>query len=179
MKLDDTHPDYFTDSDNDNQNSSPDTARKITFEGSPVEGDATGSDKPGTNPSVHRNHRMRKVLAWVILVALLALGVFVWMRYYNPFVVEARMKCYVLAVEKRGLIFKTYEVDVVSEAALTDTARIYSKEEDLSVPSEELASELMKTQGTGRPVVLQYKTYNGALPWRGASKSVVTAIISE
>lgn len=178
MKLDDTHEDYFL-ADGD------DSARQgktITFDGDTGAGNANSSAtsseqtencvKPVSTPK----HKVWKWLAGLILVALLVLGMWIWLHFYNPYVSDARMRCYVVNVEKRGVLFKTFEADVVTEQSLTDTARVYSKETTVSVPDVELAKELQHLQGTGRLVTLNYETFNGVLPWRGASRTVITSI---
>lgn len=175
MKLDDTHEDYFL----ADEDSSENMGKTITFEGENPGFDTnegTAGAQPSDNVKTEHRHRFWKWIAGVVLVALVVLGVWIWLHFYNPYVSDARMRCYVVNVEKRGVLFKTFEADVVTEQSLTDTARVYSKETTVSVPDAELAKELQQVQGTGRPVTLNYEIFNGVLPWRGASRTVITSI---
>lgn len=166
MLIDDNKPDYFTD-DGTPQEEAPFQARPtITFS---CDDDAAAAPKS-------RRSRFRRIVGWTLLCAVVILGVAFWIRYLNPYATDCHLKGYVTAVEKRGLLFKTYEVDIVSEAALTDTARIYSHNLSFSIADPAVVSSLQRMQGTGRPVSIRYKKYFGTLPWRGASKFVLDQV---
>lgn len=179
MILDDDKPDYFLDSEDRATPSgapAPQSAKPgdtIDF-GSPST-PAENADA-GHGDVTPRHGRMRKVLAWTVFVGAVILGGVFYLRYCTPYVTDARLKCYVVNVEKRGLIFKTYEADVVSESAVTDTARLYSRDYSFSIDDDAVASKLQQMQGTGRPVIIGYEKYYGTLPWRGASKSVAVSV---
>lgn len=133
------------------------------------------SDNPGDS-STRRRGRFRRVILWTVAIVAVLLAVTVYIRYFNPYVTDSRVTGYVTNVERRGIIFKTYEGEMISEASLTDTTRIYSRDFLFSVDDPLLARELQKYQGTGRPLTLVCKKYYGTLPWRGASRNVVTAV---
>lgn len=123
-----------------------------------------------------RKRRMR-VWVWCVLAILaVALGVALWLRYFNPYVMDAKVAGYVTNVERRGILFKTYEGEMISEASLVDTTKIYQRDFMFSVENTSLARRLQSLQSTGRPVRLTYKRYYAPVPWRGASTVVVTAI---
>ena len=65
---------------------------------------------------------------------------------------------------------------MISQSQLTDTTRVYSRDFYFSIPDDSLARVIQSYEGTGRPVTLTCKRYFGTLPWRGASKIVVTSI---
>lgn len=180
MKLDDTHPDYFvddgTDADATTRPAQEEAPRTISFADSTS---ADGARQPADTaqpaaPQRPARRRWKRFLWWTAAILIVVLGVAVYFRYFSPYIEDGRMKCYVINVEKRGMVFKTYEADVVSEQALTDTVRLYSRDISFSVPDERLARELQNVQGTGRMVTVTYETYNATVPWRGASKSVIT-----
>lgn len=172
MKLDDTHPDYFVNDSDPNTDAAD--KKTIQFTDADTASDSNSAGDRPAEPAKPRHSRWRRFLAWLIAAVVVILGVAIWLRYYNPYVSDARMKCYVISVEKRGLVFKTYEADVVSENALTDTVRLYSRDMSFSIDDDALARRLQQMQGSGRPVEITYRTYNATLPWRGASKSVIT-----
>ncbi len=167
MKLDDTHPDYFIDESEEPR----EDGRTIKFNA-----DGGEDSAPAAAPAdVVRPHARRwKWIAIVVIVLIAVASGLIWFQYYNPYVEDARMKCYVVNVEKRGVLFKTFEADVLTEKSLTDSTRVYSNSISVSVPDAVLARKLQDLQGTGKLVELNYETYKGVVPWRGASKTVIT-----
>lgn len=162
MFLDDNNPDYFTaDSVPADESVQPERPT-ISFDGNEA-------------PRKRRSMWKRR-LAWLIVACAVVLGVIFWLRYVSPYATDCRVKGYVTNVEKRGLVFKTYEADVVSEQALTDTTRVYSHNLSFSVENPAIVKRLQAMQGTGVPVQIVYKKYYGTLPWRGASKYVIEQI---
>ena len=162
MFLDDDKPDYFI-ADNSTADEEEQAGRPtISFEES-------GEPK-------RKHNRWKRVLVWLAVVCAVVLGTAFWLRYLSPYATDCRVTGYVTSVEKRGLVFKTYEADVVSEQALTDTTRVYSHNLSFSVENPEMVRRLQSMQGTGKPVQIVYKKYYGTLPWRGASKYVIEQV---
>lgn len=151
------------------------SASRITFDFSDTPGGHHDGDQPETTPGRSGN-RFRKAVAWFITIAIVVLGATLYLRYFNPYTVDARLTGCVLSVEKRGVIFKTYEADFVSREALEDTAHVYTRQQSMTVASESVARRLQAIQGTGKPVTVIYERYYGTLPWRGGSTSVITGI---
>lgn len=115
---------------------------------------------------------------WVVLlsVAVVALALFVYFRFY--FVFGEGVKSGELNyVVYKGVLFKTYEGKLIQSGIRSKTAgSIQSYEFEFSVDEEELARELMLQ--SGRTLELHYREYFGALPWRGFTKFVVDSIVS-
>ena len=124
-----------------------------------------------------RRRRRRHILLGSAGFLALALAVAVGLRYFVPYATESRVRGFVTNVERRGLLFKTFEGEMITNEMLTDTTRIYQRSVTFSVPDDSLARELQQRQSTGRPVILLTKRYHGSLPWRGASTTIVTDII--
>lgn len=173
--LDDDKPDYFiadetTGKSGNNKSTEVKSGNTIDF--------GTGSDSNAGNsqqPAICR-HRGRKILAWTVAIGVIILGTAFYMRYCNPYVEDAAMRCYIVNVEKRGIIFKTYEAQAVSAESIADTSRIYSHPENFSVKTEQVAHQMQQYQGTDTPVTLRYEKFYATLPWRGASIMVVTSV---
>lgn len=112
----------------------------------------------------------------VIVLSALGIGYF---RYGEPCVEDAVMEVCVRNVERRGLIFKTYEADVVMppDMAPEEMERRYSGPRPVTIESARVARELQSPAMAGRPVRLRYRQYYGTLPWRGESKTIVEAIV--
>ncbi len=133
----------------------------------------------GTAPkerAVKRGGRGRRFVAWFAFIVVAALATAFYIRYYIPHTTESRTRGYVSLVEKRGIFFKTFEGEMVSDARLTDTARVYSRDIHFSIPSDSLGRLVQSFQATGRPVVITTKKYYGTLPWRGATNTILTDI---
>ena len=123
----------------------------------------------------------KKVLLWIILGLILAVGIFVYIRFF--FVFGDGVKAGELnQITYKGYVWKTYEGRLIqagfkgSVPKTGGTATIQSYIFDFSVNDEEVANELMKC--SGKNVEVHYKEYLGALPWRGMQKQVVDRIIS-
>lgn len=119
---------------------------------------------------------MKKFGGILILLAVVALAVFFYLRFY--FVFGEGVKSGELNyVVYKGVLFKTYEGKLIQSGIRSRGAgTIQSYEFEFSVVDPALARELM-LQG-GRTVELHYKEYFGALPWRGFTKFVVDSIVT-
>ena len=122
---------------------------------------------------VKRRHPFRRFITVFLLIVFVALGVTFWIRYCNPYVTDAQARGFIQGVEKRGIIFKTFEGEMLRKSALDDTTSVYSRDFNFSVDSDSLARVLQSYAGTRRQVVVTYRSYYATLPWRGASRNVV------
>ncbi len=111
------------------------------------------------------------VLAGVVLAVIL----FLYFRYFSPYVEEATQYGYVEQIEREGLLFKTYEGVLLPYKELMDTTRVYREDFVFSANST-AATELRRNQYANRPVRVVYRRYYGSLPWRGNSRIVVDRV---
>jgi hypothetical protein len=119
---------------------------------------------------------MKKALSFVVVLAVLALGVFGYVRYYYVFGEGVKTGTLNYVVYK-GMIFKTYEGKLIMEGVVSSgQGQIESNHFTFSIEDKELAKKLMRMGG--QKVELQYKEYHGTLPWRGHSVFVVDSILS-
>lgn len=112
----------------------------------------------------------------ILLLLFLALGIFVYWKYYSVFGegVKSGTLNYVVL---KGDIFKTYEGKLIMEGVVSSgQGQIESNHFTFSIEDKELAERLMRM--SGERVELQYKEYHGTLPWRGHSVYVVDSILS-
>lgn len=163
----DEHHDYFLDEYDDSGKESRVDPRTIVFDNS------TFDSAPPRRTEKPR--RLRNILTLSLIVLLAAVLLF-YFRYLNPYVSEARISGFVTSVEKRGTIFKTFEGDMISVTALTDTVRHFTGDFVFSIPDEDLARKIMSLEGTGKKVTIVYKKYHGSLPWRGATPNIAVAL---
>ena len=120
--------------------------------------------------------RKSKVKRYIVLFLILALGVFVFVRYYFVFGTGVKAGELNYLVNK-GVVFKTYEGKLIQTGFRADKPEGFqSNQFEFSVADKKLAEELM--QASGKNVQLHYKEYFGAIPWRGFTKFIVDDIIS-
>ncbi len=120
-------------------------------------------------------HAMRKHFWKILLVLFIALGAFMYIRYYWVFGtgVKAGELNYVV---HKGVLFKTYEGKMIQTGIRSREGSLESFEFEFSVENAAVANELMVN--SGKQFNLHYKEYLGALPWRGHTRYVVDSIIS-
>ncbi|MCM1029004.1 MAG: hypothetical protein NC342_01975 [Pseudoflavonifractor sp.] len=161
--LDESKPDYFSEPEEEGPQAPPTPGDSIDFGGD-------DGEKPP-----RRRSGLKRFLLWAAAICLIGLAIAGYLRYLNPYATDSLINGYITKVERRGIIFKTYEAEVISESALTDTTRLYSERLTMSIPSEALAKRLQALQGTGRRVELTTERFYGMLPWRGESTTIITA----
>ena len=170
----DSKPDYFLADDNDSGRQETDTP-KIRFE--------CCDNQPETpetpQPPHRRSHRMKRMFWWSVVIILFVLGIGFWIRYINPYETDMHETGYVVDFKRQGVIFKTWEGQMVVQSSLVDTTRTYSRDFSFSVDDDALAGRMSAMKDTGVPVKVTYKRYWGMLPWRGASTCIVTSAVPE
>ena len=123
-----------------------------------------------------KKKKSRKSLRWFLGILILALGIFVYVRYYYVFGTGVKSGELNYLVYK-GVIFKTYEGKLIQSGFRADKPDgLQSNQFDFSVEDEEIAKQLMVAGG--KMVQLHYKEYFGTLPWRGYTKFIVDSIVS-
>lgn len=121
-----------------------------------------------------------KIITWTGVILALALGGFLYIRFYFVFgdgVKAGELNQFIY----KGYVWKTYEGKLIQAGFRgsnknTGGATVESYIFDFSVEDEEVANELMRC--SGKSVELHYKEYLGTLPWRGMQKYVVDRIVS-
>lgn len=123
-----------------------------------------------------KKKKNRKGLAWFIGILVIALSIFVYVRYYYVFGTGVKSGELNYLVYK-GVIFKTYEGKLIQSGFRADKpGGLQSNQFDFSVVDEDIAKQLMISGG--KNVQLHYKEYFGTLPWRGYTKFIVDSIVA-
>ena len=167
---DEDKPDHFTRDDEQPQ----DPVRPIADNDDPF-APATPAAAPASVPTRRKRHRMRRIFGWSLAIIAVALALCCYVRYFLPYADDAQTVGYVSSVERRGLIFKTYEGELLTHETLIDTTRIYQRDFRFSIPDDSRSRLIQSYQGTGIPVRLTFKRYYAPVAWRGASTNIVTA----
>lgn len=171
MLTDDDFPDYFVDNNDEG-------SQHVAAPGQPVKaGDTihfTDKNHGGSLPATsHSSHRTLGCIALLVIAAGMAIFYF---RYLSPCVDDAVMEVYVTHVEKRGIFFKTYEAEIVEPERLHNISDTYTHPTSVTIANDSVAVRLSRMQGSGKTIRLRYRRYYGTLPWRGESKTAITAI---
>ncbi|GAB6009697.1 hypothetical protein [Dysgonomonas reticulitermitis] len=118
----------------------------------------------------------KKILLIIVAVIVAGLLIFGYIRYYVPFS-DSGVKAGILNnVKHKGIIFKTYEGELIQSGFRPGAQGLQSNEFQFSIESKELYDKLMSL--SGQNVKLHYKEYYGTLPWRGYTKFIVDSIVS-
>ena len=120
--------------------------------------------------------RKSKAKRYIILFLIVALGLFVFVRYYFVFGTGVKSGELNYLVYK-GVVFKTYEGKLIQTGFRADKPEGFqSNQFEFSVADKQIAQELMLA--SGKNVQLHYKEYFAAIPWRGFTKFIVDSIIT-
>ncbi len=123
-----------------------------------------------------KKRKSRKGWAWFFGILILALGIFVYVRFYYVFGTGVKSGELNYLVYK-GVVFKTYEGKLIQTGFRADKpGGLQSNQFDFSVEDEEIAKKLMLL--SGKNVQLHYKEYFGTIPWRGYTKFIVDSIVA-
>ena len=123
-----------------------------------------------------KKKRSKKWLGWFLGIILIALAVFVYVRYYYVFGTGVKSGELNYLVYK-GVIFKTYEGKLIQSGFRGDKpGGLQSNQFDFSVENNEIAEKLMIS--SGKNVQLHYKEYFAPIPWRGYTKFIVDSIVA-
>lgn len=119
---------------------------------------------------------MKKAILTILIIIALAgfAGAYFW--FYVPFS-DSGVKAGILNNFKhKGVIFKTYEGELIQSGFRPGQQGLMSNEFQFSVEDPEVAKQLMSL--SGKNLQLHYKEYYGKLPWRGYSKYIVDSIVN-
>lgn len=158
--------DYFLDDDDEIAEDS-DTVEQAA---------GTGTHQNHTDPERVVVKRRSNGWKWVALTIGVMLGVTAYLRYGTPYVTDTTDEVYILSIQREGLLFKTFEGEMVSRTTLDGDGRVYSRGSSFSVEDDTVGERLQAAKLSGKPVTVTYKRYYGALPWRGSSTTFITAV---
>lgn len=120
--------------------------------------------------------RKSKAKTYILLFILLALGIFIFVRYYFVFGTGVKSGELNYLVHK-GVVFKTYEGKLIQTGFRADKPEGFqSNQFEFSVADKRVAEKLMLS--SGKNVELHYKEYFAAIPWRGFTEFIVDSIIA-
>lgn len=107
---------------------------------------------------------------YLFVTLLVGLVLFCYFRFYWVFA-DGTKAGVLNTFQRKGYMWKTYEGKIIQSGF---RANVQSNEFEFSVVSESVAKVLL--ENAGREVELHYKSYFGALPWRGMQKFIVDSV---
>jgi hypothetical protein len=115
-----------------------------------------------------------KSLRWLLVLLLLALGVFIYWKYFYTYS-DGNRSGLLQKLSHKGNIFKTYEGELVQRSIVSTTnVGIASEKFYFSVVNDSIAAKMGDFEG--KNVKLHYLQKNGKLPWRGESEYIVDGV---
>ncbi len=165
--------DYFDDGERVREEDGNSGAQRVSEsrqgEGSNKEDDDYDDDF--ITPDSRKRRKLYLKIGFVLLVLLVVFFVLRAM-FFVPVVSEGAVRGYVVSFEKTGVVFDSYEGELVVDTP-SDTALVR-----FSTTVQETGKAIFRMMQTDSVLVLKYKKYKKALPWRGNSPMVVTDVKS-
>lgn len=119
---------------------------------------------------------IKKIVRWIIALLVIALTVFIYINYFHTFS-EGYRAGILQKFSRKGVIFKTYEGEILLSGAVTDHETIVSSEKfSFSLVNKDLVRQFDTLQGQN--VIVHFIQKNGAVFWRGESKFLVDSVRS-
>lgn len=135
-------------------------------------------DEPESEWEHLEGSRSRRLRIWLIAaLVLLALLIWGYFRFFTPYIDDATQYGYVDSIESHKSLITTFEGVLIPFKELHDTTRVYQGDFRFSTNTD-AAIRLRGMMYSGKPVRVSYRRYRVAAPWRGESKTVVTAVDS-
>lgn len=106
-------------------------------------------------------------------IAFLVLLIFSWVWFLRPYSDNATQYGYIINMERRGWIIKTFEGTLIPYKELGDPEPLHFKKVAFSVESDSLAAVMKRMMLGCIPVRVEYEMYHTALPWKGEENVII------
>lgn len=120
-------------------------------------------------------HKPGKTWKWWLAgaVSFLILLIFSWVWFLRPYSDNAIKYGYIINMERRGSIIKTFEGTLIPYKELGDPEPLHFKKVAFSVESDSLAAVMKRMMLGCIPVRVEYEMYHTALPWKGKENVII------
>lgn len=120
-------------------------------------------------------HKPGKIWKWWLAGAItfLILLIFSWFWFLRPYTDNATQYGYIINMERRGWIIKTFEGTLIPYKELGDTEPFHFKKVAFSVESDSLAAVMKRMMLGCIPVRVDYEMYHNPLPWKGEESMII------
>lgn len=115
------------------------------------------------------SQRRRRLYLKIGFSAAVAIVLFFTVRvlFFSPAASKGMMRGYAISLEKTGVMFDSFEGIFILDSP-TDTMPVR-----FSTTNWDVANRIFHAMSTDSLLVLTYRRYNKALPWRGSSPTIV------
>lgn len=119
--------------------------------------------------------KTRNKWKWWLVSALTLLGMllFSWIWFLCPYADNAVKYGYIINMERRGALIKTFEGTMVPYKELGDPNPLFFEKVSFSVESDSLAAVMKRMMLRCVPARVEYKMYRAPLPWKGEEKMII------
>ncbi len=116
----------------------------------------------------------KKFFRWIITILVIVLAVFIYIKYFYTYS-EGYRAGLLQKFSKKGVIFKTYEGEMIlSSVATNKEIAIASEKFFFTMINKDLIRQFDTLQGQN--VIVHYIQKNGSVFWRGDSKYLVDSV---
>lgn len=134
----------------------------------------TSSKRPSNNRGNQFLKSMKKILAYLVVLIVLFMAVFIYWSYYYTYSDGSRAGL-LQKVSRKGNVFKTYEGEMILSSVQSNVnVPLASEKFFFSVSNKRVADQLSALQGEF--IVVYYQEKKGTLPWRGESTYIVDSV---
>ncbi len=134
-------------------------------------------DEQSRQPVAKKKSAFKRFLRRFILLIILVLGIFIRWKYFYAFGKDGVKSGYLNYVVYKGQLFKTYEGKLIQQGVKTQgPGSIQSNEFEFSIKSRRIYDQLKLN--SGKFFDLQYRQFNGVVPWRGNTVYLVDSVLS-
>lgn len=110
-------------------------------------------------------------LAGILVLIGLLLGIWIW--FFRPYADGGIKYGYIMNMERRGSIVKTFEGTMIPYKEIGDPDPLYFEQLAFSVDGDSLAALMKRMMLNCVPVRVEYEIYHAALPWKGESPIII------
>lgn len=116
----------------------------------------------------------KRFFRWLTAILFIALAVFVYLKYFYTYS-EGYRAGLLQKFSNKGLIFKTYEGEMILSSVVSDKQMAIASEKFFfTMINEDLVRQFDTLQGQN--VIVHYIQKGGAVFWRGDSKYLVDSV---
>ncbi len=106
-------------------------------------------------------------------ITLLVILIFCWVWFFRPYVDNAVKYGYVINMERRGSVMKTFEGTMIPYKELGDPNPLHFEKVKFSVENDSLAAVMKRMMLGCVPMRVEYKMYRAPLLWKGEEKMII------
>lgn len=109
----------------------------------------------------------------IAICGLLVMIIGAWIWFFRPYADNAVRYGYIINMERRGSLIKTFEGTMIPYKELGDPDPLYFSKLPFSVESDSVAAQMKRMMLRCVPVRVEYEVYHSPLPWKGEQSLII------